>query len=94
MSRGKNAVVENWKRHWFKLHHGHLLSNFNDLGDIKPLETIDLKYAQVAACSDKAVQGRKYVFEITTLDGKHHYMAANNEYERKEWMEAVKKCSG
>ncbi|KAL0485640.1 kinesin heavy chain [Acrasis kona] len=92
LKKSKNSVMENWKRFWFKVHHSNMLSAFIDLGDVKPLETLDLRKSSVV--TDKANQGRKYVFVITMMDGRTHHFAANNEYERREWMETLKKCSG
>jgi len=80
-----------WRRRWFRIH-DHYLSYYNNVGETKPIKSINLKNASAQTAPLKCNSSRPYVFQLKTPRRTYYFNASSDE-ERTDWMNCLKKLA-
>lgn len=81
----QGGSYKSWKRRWFRIHESKL-SYYHNVGDQKPIKTIDLIGAQVSL--SKKSGNRQFMFEIKTPK-RTYYLNASSDDDRTDWIKCL-----
>jgi len=80
----KGPKINIYKKRYFKIE-GHNLLYYNDMKDVKPLGSIDLRTALTDSAPEKCSSKRRYVFKVE-IPSRAYYMSAPSKEEMEEWI--------